>query len=102
MAFYVPQKDSFERYVQSFSFCWNLKISPIFYFHRPSRALNTIKLHLMNTMSINLPDLPSWLWLLLIGLGVVVVLSNPVGWMIAGVAFIIGLVYFGLDIANKL
>lgn len=53
-------------------------------------------------MSINLPDLPSWLWLLLIGLGVVVVLSNPVGWMIAGVAFIIGLVYFGLDIANKL
>lgn len=53
-------------------------------------------------MPVNPPDLPSWLWVVVIGIGIVFLLSNPVGWAIAGVGFALGAIYFALDIRNKI
>jgi len=52
-------------------------------------------------MNINFPDLPSWLWVVVVGFAVVFLLSNPVGWTIMGAGFVIGGIYFLLDILNK-
>lgn len=51
---------------------------------------------------INPPDLPSWLWVVVIGLVVIVLLSNPVGWLIMGGGFVLGGIYFAIDIVRKI
>lgn len=51
---------------------------------------------------INPPDLPSWLWVVVIGLAVLFLLSNPIGWTIMGVGFVIGAIYFSIDIYKKI
>jgi len=51
---------------------------------------------------VNLPDLPSWLWVVVIGFGVIFLLSNPVGWTIMGAGFVVGAIYFAIDISRKI
>lgn len=52
--------------------------------------------------TINPPDLPSWLWVVVIGFGVLFLLTNPIGWTIMAAGFAIGAIYFLIDITRKL
>ncbi|WP_226040367.1 hypothetical protein [Natrinema sp. DC36] len=52
--------------------------------------------------TIDIGGLPSWIMVVLIGFGIVFLLSNPVGWTIMFAGLTLGAVYFLLDISNKL
>ena len=52
-------------------------------------------------MSVQLPDLPSWLWVVVIGI-LIVLLLHPIGWMIMFGGFVLGIIYFALDIRKKI
>lgn len=53
-------------------------------------------------VSINFPDLPSWLWVCVLGFGIVFLLSNPIGWTVMGAGLALGGVYFLIDIIRKI
>ena len=53
-------------------------------------------------MSIEIPDLPSWLWVVVIGFAIIFLLSNPIGWTVMAAGFVLGGIYFALDISNKI